>query len=298
MDYLNDVLRGSGMLIFEVSGGNPNGSPLADGRPREDLSGRGIASAVSMKAKFRSILEDHESVCFKQLVDDLKLNPERFHVFESKLRGYSDVSQNEASNQAVALCKENRAAFFDRYWDIRDFGGTLLEENKGKKDDALRCVNTGPVTFSNAISVSAIRCVEEQLSKKAPLRDKDQDLAPGGLKYVEHGLYVATISVNPGIAHRTRTTQEDVNILKNLLPVMFQLTSSCSRPADTISVLHVWWRDHTKPNGSFNEPEFFKNLKPKRNGNNPLAPSLSLEDYTIPDGTQFGAVDLVKRGNY
>ena len=138
-----------------------------------------------------------------------------------------------------------------------------------------------------AVSLCPVNIQEATISKKATLRDSlletgQNDLAPFSKKFVEHGLYVARLSVNPHVAKHTFTTEEDIQIFKNLLKYVFSLSTCCTRPAGSVSFKHIWWADHANSLGSFNEQEFFRLLTPKRTGDNPNVPSQSIEDYEIP----------------
>lgn len=305
--------RASGLIIIEVSGANPNGNPDWDNNPRQFLGGEcGYITPMSLKWHIRNTLADHRSPCFREIAKRLKLDPERHHIFESKNRGYEEMSQSEASKAVLALAKGSLDKFFSRYLDARLLGCTFLETKdnqveepeetpkpkKGKakekesngKEPKFRCVKTGCVTISPAVSVAPISTEEVTISKKAPLRDVDQDLAPSAYKFVRHGLYVARISVNPHVAHHTHATDEDVDVLKFVLPHAFQMSSAGGRPSGSIWPIHIWWREHTNPLGSFNEYEWFKSLMPTRKGDQ--IASTSIDDYVIPNGKDFGAVDL------
>ncbi len=285
----------SAMLIIEVSMANPNGNPDWDNMPRTLLDGRGLITPVCLKRKIRDTLEDHDSPCFKELVKSTKIDPERFHIFESKTRGFPDIAQHEATKKSVELAAKSQNDFFDKYWDTRLLGCTLLQTVEDKKKDkkdkekTVRLANTGCLTISPAISIAPVHLIEETLTKKAPLREKDQDIAPSAFKCVEHGLYVATMSINPHVAHRTFATQEDVEILKAVIQHMFRLTTANARPSNSISLVHAWWREHTNALGSFHEYNFFNSLKPHLNTETPK----SINDYSIPNGKDFGAIDLV-----
>ena len=296
--------RVSIMIIIEVSMANPNGNPDWDNAPRTlNSDDRGLITPVCIKRRIRDVLEDHDSVCFKELMKTHNADSERFHIMESKMRGYTGIPQHEATKKVIQMAEKSVEEFFNRFYDIRLLGCTLLEvkdkdengddkKKKGKKDDKFRCVNTGCLTVSPAISIAPIEIFEATLTKKAPLRDVDQDIAPAAYKCVEHGLYVATLSINPHVAHRTFATQQDVDMLKSVLPHIFQLSAANARPSSSISIVHAWWKEHTNSLGSFNEYEFFNSLKPTLKGD--FAPSKSLSDYSIPDGTKFGAIDLMK----
>ena len=107
-------------------------------------------------------------------------------------------------------------------------------------------------------------------------------MAPLSIKFIGHGLFVMRIGVNPHIAHHTRTTPDDIEVLKKIFPHMFNLTASAARPAGSITPIHIWWADHANSLGSFNEYKFFEQMTPRRKDGT-TTPSTSLDDYIIPD---------------
>jgi Cas7 group CRISPR-associated protein Csh2 len=304
--------RSSAFMVIEVSMANPNGNPDYDNQPRT-VGDRGFMTPVSLKRKIRDSLEDHKSPCFRELMEISKLDPEKYHIFESIQRGFPELNQIEATEMAFELMKNSRDKFLDKYFDARLFGYMCLEDATAKKqelakikkakekDDSvevpanagnLQVTNTGCLTLSPAVSIAKVNIVEETLSKKAPQRSVAQDLAPGAYKVVEHGIYVAKLEINPHIAHRTNATTDDVEVLKSVLPYMFQINASNARPAASISVRHIWWRNHTNAIGSFNQFQWYESLMPKFINESSHGCSTGINDYFIP--TCPVSVDLVK----
>lgn len=301
------ITRSSALLLIEVNMANPNGDPDMDGRPRTFADGRGWITDASIKRKFRDALEDADSDVFITLQKELGLDPERCSIFESLNRGSGCETPIEAKRWAFDLYKDQGPeAFFNKYLDVRLMGCTALSENeKGESDevesgkkkktgnmakkngDKVNLKRTGVVTMTPAVSLCPVNIEEATISKKATLRDSlletgQNDLAPLSKKFVQHGLYVARLSVNPHVAKHTFTTEEDIQIFKNVLKYIFSLSTCCTRPAGSVFFKHIWWADHTNSLGSFNEQEFFQLLTPKKKGDTNV-PSQSIEDYEIPN---------------
>lgn len=290
--------RISGMMIIDVSGANPNGSPDWDNLPRQFNKGYGYISPVCLKRKCRDPFVDHSSICFQELSEKFDFDPENYHIFESHERGFPGYDPKKAREASMKLA-QNVEAFLQKYWDIRIFGGTILEDakqekknkDKEKEDSAFRWIKTGCITFSPACSIAPIQIEEATISKKATFRDKSSDLAPGAYKFVVHGLYVCTFSFNPHVAHHTMCQPKDLEVFKGVLPYIFSLSQSAARPTSTIAPVHIWWREHDNTLGSFNEYLWFKSLMPTTKVETPK----DLNDYVIPDGNKFGAVDLMNK---
>lgn len=316
------VLRSTGLMVVEVIGGNPNGDP-DDNRPRMMTNGHCWFTDVSVKAKARQLLADHNLDFFREIVKKFSLSADRFHIFESLRRGtnyhdgdYTGEDAIKAKNELMALAENDPAALMDLFWDIRIFGANLLEQGassseedengkkkKMKQAPGKRFIRGGPVTISPAISVAPVVITEATLTKRFCLRDEvlgklQSDMAPYAKKFLEHGLFTACISVNPNAAKATGLTDVDVEVFKEVIKHIFTFTTSCSRQAGTINIEHIWWADHDNVLGSFNDFEFWKLLKPYKK-TEPDVASVSLDDYVIPTpesvGLKYKVVDLMAR---
>jgi CRISPR-associated protein Csd2 len=107
-----------------------------------------------------------------------------------------------------------------------------------------------------------------------------------GMKHrVDHGIYVTYGSMNPQLAERTGFSEEDAEVIKQILPKLFENDASSARPEGSMEVLNVvWWKHNCKagqhssakvhrslaqllsPDGSFDEERLkneFTGLKPE-----------------------------------
>lgn len=292
--------RSVGMLVYEVICGNPNGDPDVGNAPRTFPDGYGWVSPMSIKRKIRDFLSDHDNPVFKDFVKRDNLDPERLYVFESRNKGYAGTSELECARKAMALAKSDPEAFLNRYFDVRIFGTTALPDGleKEKKEEP-RFVRTGCVSIGVGCSIAPVEIIEASVTKKSPLsadhlatdtgrtiKDKDPsgDIGPNALKFIRHGMYYQLISVNPHCAHLTNAAQEDIDILKKILPHIFETSSSCARPSGSMNLQHVWWADHSNTIGSFKETEFINNLKPTAKNDKPIC----LSDYNVPNAAECG----------
>ena len=324
----NGLRRSTGLMVFEVGGAMPNGSPDMNNMPRLFNDGRCWMSPVSIKRKIRDVLADHDSMTFQEIIKITGMAADSLHILESRLRGMNSDNPVDAKNQALELARNNPTAFLSKYWDVRVFGTTLLEEKdkgqeavdeeddeaptdaplpKASKSNAksskakpsgkvteekpdekkrVRFLRTGPVTFQPAESIAPVEAIEATIAKRFPFREKlllqeQGDLAPMAYKFVKHGLFTMRFGVNPHVAHHTNTTAEDIEVLKKVMPYMFQLTASAARPAGSITPVHLWWADHENSIGSFNEYEFYRQLTPHKKAE-AESPSERMAEYEIP----------------
>src|SRR6516162_4564604 len=111
--------RGTGLLVIEVRGSNPNCDPDAEGEPRTiGADRRGLISPVSFKRKLRDLVADREVM--RVAAASLKLNEgNQYNILET--RGYRN------GDTVIAM---NRDQFVTAHWDARVFGSTLLQGNQ------------------------------------------------------------------------------------------------------------------------------------------------------------------------
>jgi CRISPR-associated protein Csd2 len=267
-----DINRATGLLIIEVINSNPNGDPDRESDPRQRPDGRGEISPVSFKRKLRDLVEDKEGTVWRQLKDAIKLDPELFHILESRGRDRGQITK-ELGNGAVT--------FKAKYWDGRVFGNTFLE---GEMDKGT--IKTGVVQFGLGLSVAPIEIERHTNTNKAGVQEgKNQGMAPMGYRFVPHGVYWMPFFVNPSMAHKSGCTAIDIELLKKLIPHAYAHTRSHARPF--LELRHAWYCEHTNPLGSCSDYALIDALKPKKKGDQNASSKL-WDDYDVPDGLPDG----------
>jgi len=277
---MNTSNRMSGAIVIEANNSNANGDPDGDG-PRIDPLGYGWISYMAFRAKFRNVLEDAENPVAKYLFETLKLDPEQYRIFESRAKGFPGADGLNALKMLTQYVKENgNEGLLKRYWDIRLFGTTALEE---KGTDAVKFTRTGCLQISHLFTVHPVEVISATIAKKAPLDAKNAEAGNGtfgnqALRFVRHGLYVGSYNFNPGDAYKTGATSEDLELFKMLAPRAFELCPSAARTGvRTVAVFHA---EHSSPIGSFNVSAFLDACRPKvKEG---VESPLSLADYDMP----------------
>ncbi len=168
----------------------------------------------------------------------------------------------------------------------------MSKEQKKKKSDGGydHLINTGATQVGVGISIAPIDVVRMTNTNKAGVEsDKDRGMAPLAFRVVQHAIYCIPIFVNPSIAKKTGATAEDLNLLKFMLPYVYQHTASAIRPQ--ISVLHAWFGEHKNTLGSCPEHLFMNALTPKLKAG--VTQPVSVNDYDIPELDDLG--DLLNR---
>lgn len=271
MEQLN---RGTGLLVIEARLSNPNGDPDVESDPRTlETDGRGLISPVSVKRKLRDLVADKESGTWQLAAASLGLRAEEYGILESRGRDRKAIEQMGAD------------AFKRSFWDARVFGNTFLEsmKNKDGKDQNQsfdHFIRTGVVQFGAGISIAPIEIERLTLTNKSGVQEgKDRGMAPLAWRVVKHGLYAMPFFVNPMEARKTGCSVRDIDLLKLLIPHAYSQTASNVRP--NVIVHHAWYGTHKSPLGSC--PDYLINdaMTPRKKGK-PDQPSTSLDDYDIP----------------
>ena len=282
--------RHVGLLVLDVTMSNPNGDPDMESEPRtRELDGLGMISPVSLKRKFRDLVSD-ESEVFTAAKEKFNLGSETGNQFKIL---------EERGRDRTAIKKMDRDAFVQTYWDARLFGNTFLEslkdseldkEQKKKKKEGgyAHLINTGAVQIGVGLSIAPIDVVRMTTTNKSGVEaDKDRGMAPLAFRVVTHGIYYIPFYVNPSIALKTGATAEDLELLKFMMPYVYQHTASAIRPQ--ISILHAWIAEHKNTLGSCPEHLFINALIPKVKPD--VTRPASVNDYKIPDKKDLGELE-------
>jgi CRISPR-associated protein Csd2 len=274
----DDVLlnRGTGLLVIEVRHSNPNGDPDAESEPRTlDGDGRGLISPVSFKRKLRDLIGDHEGPVWREAERALKLTSSggrKFGILETRGRDRD------------AIFKLTAGEFADAFWDGRVFGNTFLEDIKGKNikpGEKDHFISTGVVQFGPGISVAPIEVERLTTTNKAGVEGgKDRGMAPLGWRVVRHGVYLMPFFVNPMMAGKSGCCEEDIALMKFVIPHAYRSTSSALRPF--VEVRHAWYVEHKSPLGSCPDSLVLDTLAAKKIASEKDKPSTSIDQYEIP----------------
>ncbi|RLE47517.1 CRISPR-associated protein [Candidatus Woesearchaeota archaeon] len=268
------IKRATGLLVIEAVSSNPNGDPDRESDPRQRPNGLGEISPVSFKRKLRDLVEDIEGPVFTTISQKLGINASNFRILESRGRDRKAISA-EMSSDIKKFDQEDflNSAFVQKYWDARLFGNTFLEEggNKGY-------IKTGVAQFVMGLSVVPVQIVRQTNTNKSGVQEgKNQGMAPLAYRVVEHGVYCMPFYINPSSAHKTGCTTMDIKLLKALIPYAYDHTRSAIRP--DVRIRHAWFMEHKNALGSCPDYLLIDALTPKRKGDDPMASSVSWDDY-------------------
>ena len=269
----SEIKRATGLLVIEVVNSNANGDPDRESDPRQRPNGLGEISPVSFKRKLRDLAGDHDSVFYQSLPEFYVKNSDHYCILESRGRDRKSI-QSEMSEDTKNFNQKSflESTFVKKYWDARVFGNTFLEEGANKG-----FIKTGVVQFGVGTSISPVNIIRHTNTNKAGVQEgKNAGMAPLAFRIVEHGVYCMPFFVNPNYAGKTGCTQEDIDLLKLLIPRAYDLNRSAIRT--DVRIRHAWYIEHLNALGSCPDYLLLEALTPKRIGDATIA-SKSWGDY-------------------
>ena len=88
-----------------------------------------------------------------------------------------------------------------------------------------------------------------------------------GMKHrVDQGVYVFFGSMNPQLAEKTGFSDEDANVIKKILPHLFENDASSARPEGSMEVSKVFWWQHSCKAGQYSSAKVHRTLSVKPDG--------------------------------
>lgn len=246
-------------VIFSVKNANPNGDPLNGNRPRTDYDGYGEVSDVCLKRKIRDRMQDAGHRIFVQS-DEKKIDgmPSLKARAESAEFGLGkealDGKKTPPEKTAKMAC--------EKWLDVRSFG--QLFAFKGEAKDGVSIPIRGPVTIQSAFSVEPVSITSIQITKSVSGEGdgikRSSDTM--GMKHrVDRAFYVTYGSMNPQLAERTGFSNNDAEIIKALLPKLFEGDASAARPEGSMAIEKVIWWKHNSKSGEYSSSKVHTTLK-------------------------------------
>ncbi|WP_027369085.1 type I-C CRISPR-associated protein Cas7/Csd2 [Desulfocurvibacter africanus] len=241
-------------VVFRVANANPNGDPLNGNRPRINYDGKGEVSDVCLKRKMRDRLQEIGHAIFVQSDD------RRIDSFKSlKARADSVIKDYSKPEQVIeTACKT--------WFDVRAFG--QIFSFAGKKKDAEKGSGVsipvrGPVSIHPAFSLTPVSVTSTQITRSVSLEEEvKRGSDTMGMKHrVDHGVYLFYGAMNPQLAGRTGFSDEDAEVIKKVLPQLFDNDASSARPEGSMEVLKVYWWKHNSPSGQYSSAKVHGSLK-------------------------------------
>ena len=268
-------------IVFSVKNANPNGDPLNGNRPRTDYEGYGEITDVCLKRKVRDRLQEQGYSIFVQS-DDRKLDG----MPSLQKRAFHDEFGlgEDAFNSKKTSSDETIQKACEKWIDVRSFGQIFAYKGKGgNKGQGVSIPIRGPVSLHSAFSVEPVIVTSTQITKSVSGEGEGDKRSADtmGMKHrVDDAVYYTVGAINPQLAERTGFSDEDAEIIKNVLPRLFEGDASSARPEGSMSVETVIWWHHNSRSGQYSSAKVHRALKVKPDGSYELTqlPGLEVEE--------------------
>lgn len=250
-------------VILTVDHANPNGDPLNGNRPRVDYDGFGEITDVCLKRKLRDRLQEAGQSIFVQS-DEKKQDgmTSLKNRAESAEYGLGKDTFNEKKTPKDLAAKKA----CEKWFDVRTFGQLFAF---GGDSSGVSIPIRGPVTLQSAFSVEPVSVSSTQITKSVSGEGDGSKRSSDtmGMKHrVDKGVYVFYGSMNPQLAERTGFNDEDAEIIKSLLPKLFENDASSARPEGSMAVKKVFWWRHNCKSGQYSSAKVHKSLTVNADG--------------------------------
>ena len=266
-------------LVLRVKHANPNGDPLNGNRPRTDYGGLGEITDVCLKRKLRDRLQEAGQSIFVQS-DDRKIDGETSlrNRAESATNGIGKESFKKGSSK-----DETAKKACAKWFDVRAFGQVFAF---GKDGDAsgVSIPIRGPVTIQSAFSLEPVSITSTQITKSVSGEGDGSKRGSDtmGMKHrVDHGIYVCFGSMNPQLAERTLFGDADAEVVKAILPKLFENDASSARPDGSMEVVTVYWWHHNCKSGQYSSAKVHASLTVNNDGTSSASSLLGLNPQVI-----------------
>jgi CRISPR-associated protein Csd2 len=251
-------------VIFSVKNANPNGDPLNGNRPRTDYDGYGEVSDVCLKRKIRDRMQEAGHAVFVQS-DEKKTDGMR-SLRERAESGEHGLGKDAFNNKKTSP-EQARKMACEKWLDVRSFGQLFAFKNEER--DGVSIPIRGPVSIKPAFSVEPVSITSTQITKSVSGEGdgtkKSSDTM--GMKHrVDKAVYVTYGSMNPQLAERTDFGNEDAEIIKKILPRLFEGDASSARPEGSMAIEKVIWWQHNCKSGQYSSAKVHKTLTVNRDG--------------------------------
>ena len=264
-------------VIFSVKNANPNGDPLNGNRPRTDYDGYGEVSDVCLKRKIRDRMQDAGYSIFVQS-DDRKIDGMPSLKARAEDEKYG-LGKDAFDSKKTAPEKTAKMAC-EKWLDVRTFGqlfafksGKGKKKEKGESADGVSIPIRGPVTIQSAFSVEPVSVTSIQITKSVSGEGDGSKRSSDtmGMKHrVDKAVYVTFGSMSPQLAEKTGFSDEDAEVIKKILPKLFEGDESSARPAGSMTVEKVIWWQHNSKSGQYSSARVHKTLKVNPDGSHEL----------------------------
>jgi CRISPR-associated protein Csd2 len=279
----------SGLGLFSVTNSNPQGDLDAENRPRQNpFTQKGFFTPQGLTRKIRDLvsLKYGLPIHVKRggvLIEETNEATQKRGKDPKAKKVLADVVAKQKASKKAKKAEEEKAPSVDsssvmracteEFFDDRVFGRLFTSP----VNDHV----TGPLQISMAQSLHPIEVVDLAItcvavSNFSEKEKKDNNI--GRTSVVNFGLYAWSFTLNPIHAKHTGCSWNDVNILLDILPRVWDLTQSCTRTGVAHEGLYVF--EHADPYTSAPVHRLNNLVRPKAKDDEDVAKH-SMEDYRL-----------------
>ncbi len=260
--HLDPTARHDFLMLYDVTGGNPNGDPDNGNSPRVDPETmHGWVTDAAIKRKARNFIAESradQDGFGIHVAEGVALNA-RMREASKKLDMEPNKKRPRAEQQKVAdlLCTQ--------WWDIRTFGGVLStgDNPAGQVRGPIQLGLSRSVDplFPADLTITRVAVTDEKELEKMAAGDGGKDREMGSKSLVPYALFRTPGFFVPSLAKRTGFSGEDLAIWWDTLQRMWSLDRSASRGVTGCRGIHIF--SHDDPYGSVHADRLFSAVETK-----------------------------------
>lgn len=241
--HLNIGGRHDFVMLYDVTGGNPNGDPDNGNAPRSDPeTGYAWVTDVAVKRKVRSFIGDAYAgrEGFEIYVGEAVALNQRHRVASVAL-GMKPNNKRPAAEQ-----RKVGAELARRYYDVRAFGAVMStgDHPAGQLRGPIQITGIStsvePVQPSELTITRVAVTKESDLEKLATGDEGGKDREMGSKHVVPYALFRVHGFVTPSFADKTGFGEEDLAVFWDALQRMWSLDRSSSRGMTGCRGIHIF----------------------------------------------------------
>lgn len=277
--YLDIGIRHDFLMLYDVTGGNPNGDPDNGNAPRSDPeTGYAWVSDVAVKRKVRSFIGDAYAgrEGFEIYVGESVALNQR-HRVASEALGMKPNNKRPAAEQ-----RKVGAELARRYYDVRAFGAVMStgDHPAGQLRGPIQI--TGISTSVEPVQPSELTITRVAVTKESDLEKlttgerggKDREM--GSKHVVPYALFRVQGFVTPSLADKTGFGEHDLEVFWDALQRMWSLDRSSSRGMTGCRGIHVF--SHEDRYGRCHPDRLFSRISIARKVE---GPARKFSDYNV-----------------
>jgi CRISPR-associated protein Csd2 len=267
--HLDVTRRHDFVLLYDVTGGNPNGDPDNGNAPRVDpLTGHGWVTDVALKRKVRTYIADAypDRTGYEIYVAEGVALNQRHRDESEKLKMTANKKRPSADQQKVG------AALAARYYDIRAFGAVMStgDHPAGQLRGPIQigCPITSVEQLDTTeLTITRVAVTSEKELEKLAAGEGGKDREMGSKHTVPYALFKAHGFVTPSMAIKTGFSNEDLAAFWEALQRMWALDRSSSRGMTGSRGIHIF--SHADKYGRCHPDRLFSRLTIGRDDDEP-----------------------------